>query len=75
MLPLFQATLVVERSARWRQLIKDIDSLAAVVASGKLTNPRHRLPTQGSWLPNHASWEANPAAKIILLLMPFPVPG
>ena len=47
LLPLFQATSVVERPARWRQLIKDIDSLAAVIASGKFTNQRHRLPTRG----------------------------
>ena len=65
-LPAFQATSVVERAERWRQLIKDIDSLAAVIASGKLINPRHRLPAHGSWLPNHASWEADPAAKIML---------
>ena len=64
--PKFQATSIVVCSPRWHQLIRDVDGVSAVVLAGKLTNPRHRLPTHGSWLPNHASWEDDPEAKRML---------
>ncbi len=64
--PTRDLTSVYHSAAAWHRRLGPLDATAAMVVEDSLHMPKDRLTLHPSRRPNHASWERNEAAKLIL---------